>query len=209
VRLQRARLTGSSDWSAIERELEQMSRLVGQLLDLARKESLARQQPEGELPIVNLSRVVREVAAAWVPRIEQSGRGLEVHVPDVANVRARAADLQDMLRNLLENALIHGAGVVCVQLRAADVPQARVDSPRWQIEVCDEGSGVPAGEEEAVFSRFHRLNADAPGAGLGLAIVRQVARSHGGDACFVAGRGCVAVWLPALPAGTAGPLGLS
>jgi signal transduction histidine kinase len=46
----------------------------------------------------------------------------------------------------------------------------------------DSGSGVPEAERERVFAPFHRLGGDAKGAGLGLALVRQIARLHGGDA---------------------------
>jgi signal transduction histidine kinase len=191
LRLQRARLTGATDWDAVERELAQMGRLVDQLLDLARKESLARERHTEDLPVVNLSRVVREAAAMVLPLMEAGGRELDIEVPDSVPVRGNSDDLRDMMRNLLENAIVHGRGKV----------RARIESPapgrdRIEIEVADEGTGVPPGQEEAVFQRFRRLNADTPGSGLGLAIVRHVARSHGGDAHFSPGRGCVVVHLP-------------
>jgi len=191
LRLQRARLTGNIEWSAIERELAQMGRLVDQLLDLARKESLARERRTEDLPTVNLSRVVREAAATVLPLMEAAGRELDVEVPDAVQVRGSSDDLRDMVRNLLENAALHGRGKV----------RARIQSPvkgagLVAIEVADAGPGVPAGQEEAVFQRFRRLNVDTPGSGLGLAIVRHVARSHGGDAHFLPGTGCVVVRLP-------------
>lgn len=193
LRLQRAQLTGNTDWAAVERELAQMGRLVDQLLDLARKESLARERRTDELPVVNLSRVVREAAATVLPLIETAGRELIVDVPDSIQVRGNSDDLRDMVRNLLENAIVHGRGRV----------SARIESPAMAadcvtIEVADEGSGVPAGQEEAVFQRFRRLNVETPGSGLGLAIVRHVARSHGGDARFRPGMGGVIVELPGL-----------
>lgn len=79
--------------------------------------------------------------------------------------------------------------------------------PSVLIEVADEGEGVPAGMEDAAFDRFRKLHADSPGVGLGLAIVRQVARGHGGDARFVRGAGRVVVTLPAprAPAASASP----
>ena len=198
LRLQRAQLTGHTDWSAVERELAQMGRLVDQLLDLARKESLARERHAEDLPVINLSRVVREAAATVLPLIEAAGRELEIDVPDCVHVRGNSDDLRDMVRNLLENAVLHGGGKV----------SARIESPGKgarlvTIEVGDEGPGVPAGQEEAVFQRFHRLNAETPGSGLGLAIVRHVARSHDGDAHFLPGVGCVVVHLPAIE--SAGP----
>jgi len=48
--------------------------------------------------------------------------------------------------------------------------------------VIDGGKGVPEGERERVFTPFHRLGNDSTGAGLGLSLVRQIARLHGGDA---------------------------
>jgi len=195
LRLQRARLSGATDWPAIESDLAQMTRLVEQLLDLARKESLARHGAEADLGVVNLSRVVRQVAATLVPLMEARARRLEVEVPEVAAVRGRVHDLEDMLRNLLDNALLHGEGTVRVRIE----PRTSAAGEQLMVEVSDEGGGVPPGEEESVFARFRRVQADAPGSGLGLAIVRQVARSHGGDVQFVAGRGCVVLLLPAAP----------
>lgn len=193
LRLQRARLTGTIDWPTVERELSQMGRLVNQLIDLARKEALSSERRAEELPVVNLSRVVREAAALVLPLIEAQDRHLEVDVPDAVQMRGRGDDLRDMVRNLLDNALIHGRGTVSARVEAtSDDPAAIV------IEVRDEGAGVPLGQEESAFQRFHKLDAQTPGSGLGLAIVRHVARSHGGDAHFLPGRGCVAVHLPAL-----------
>ena len=193
LRLQRARLTGNTDWEAVERELAQMGRLVDQLLDLARKESLSRERRAEEHPVINLSRIVREAAAAVLPLMESRGRELAVEIPDSVPVRGNADDLRDMLRNLLENATLHGRGKV----------SARIEGPATgsdvvTVEVADEGPGVPAGQEESVFQRFRRLNGETPGSGLGLAIVRHVARSHGGDACFQPGMGRVVVHLPGL-----------
>lgn len=191
LRLQRAKLTGNTDWGALERELAQMGRLVDQLLDLARKESLARERQAEALPVINLSRVAREAAATVLPLMEATGRELIVDVPDSVQVRGNSDDLRDMVRNLLENAALHGRGKVSARIAPLENAASLVT-----IEVADEGTGVPAGQEEAVFQRFRRLNADAPGSGLGLAIVRHVARSHGGDAHFIPGAGRVIVNLP-------------
>ncbi|HEY7889372.1 MAG TPA: HAMP domain-containing sensor histidine kinase [Steroidobacteraceae bacterium] len=193
LRLQRARLTGTIDWPSVERELNQMGRLVNQLIDLARKEALSSERRAEELPVVNLSRLVREAAALVLPLIEAQGRRLEVDVPDSVPMRGHADDLGDMVRNLLDNALIHGRGTVTARIEAAN------DDPAFiVIEVRDEGTGVPLGQEESVFQRFYKLHAETPGSGLGLAIVRHVARSHGGDAHFLPGLGCIVVHLPAL-----------
>lgn len=199
LRLQRARLSGITDWPALEHELSQMSRLVNQLLDLARKESLTHQDRAVDLPVINLSRVIREAAAMVVPLIEAQGRRLDVEIPDNMPVHGRAEDLHDMFRNLLDNAIVHGSGTVKVTLRTTFAASKTV----LEIEVGDEGEGVPRGQEEAVFERFRKLKAESPGSGLGLAIVRQVARSHGGDARFCEGRGSIVLTLPGIGQPTA------
>ncbi|MDP9064608.1 MAG: HAMP domain-containing histidine kinase [Pseudomonadota bacterium] len=200
LRLQRARMTGSTDWPAVEREFAQMSRLVDQLLDLARKETVSREGSREQAPVVNLSRTVREAASMVVPLIEAQGRALLVDVPDVVPLRGGADDLRDMIRNLLDNALIHGQGTVSASIRPPS------DAGWITIDVTDEGPGVPAGQEEAIFERFRKLSAQSCGSGLGLAIVRQVARTHGGEVRFVAGRGWVVVTLPAIaPRGAPAP----
>jgi len=192
LRLQRARSSGKIDWPTIERELGQMSRLIAQLLDLTRKEALAREDQLEDLPVINLSRVIREASAMLVPLAESQKRRVHVELPDTALMRGNADDLRDMVRNLLENAIIHGRGTVSVTISPAHSPK-----PHWRVEICDEGDGVSLGQEELIFGRFKKLNSGSPGAGLGLAIVRQVATRHGGLVQFMTGRGCVLVELPA------------
>lgn len=97
--------------------------------------------------------------------------------------------LRRMVRNLLENAVRYGAGSA-VEARLA----AAGDGTLW-LDVCDGGPGVPAAERERVFEPFYRIagaSETAGGVGLGLSLVRQIARRHGGDAhCLPNGaRGC-------------------
>src|SRR3954454_18691578 len=95
-----------------------------------------------------------------------------------------------MMVNLLDNALVHGVGAIGVAVRP--------DGERVRVEVSDEGAGIPEALRGEVFDRFRKGRAASPGAGLGLAIVRQVARDHGGDARFLPTRDCRAeVVLPA------------
>jgi signal transduction histidine kinase len=79
--------------------------------------------------------------------------------------------LRRMIRNLLENARQHGAPPIEMRVRSVD--------GHAEIRVCDQGAGVPESERERVFEPFHRRMGATAGAGLGLALVRQIARRHG------------------------------
>jgi signal transduction histidine kinase len=94
-------------------------------------------------------------------------------------VRGDPRLLRRMIRNLLENAKRHGAPPIEVFVsRARGVAELRIS---------DQGPGIPEAEHEDVFRPFHRFAGarDSAGAGLGLALVRQIARRHGGDARYV------------------------
>ena len=195
LRLQRAQLDGVLDWSEVEQDLVGVNRLAGQLLDLARKEHARQAMATADCPVANLSRLAREAAAAVVPLAERAGRALDVELPASLPVRGRPDDLRDMVRNLLDNALVHGRGAVRL---AGQVGTARDGEQEAWITVSDEGPGVPAGLSEAVFDRFRKGDPASTGHGLGLAIVREVARGHGGSVKFLPGPGChVRVTLPA------------
>ena len=194
LRLQKAKLGAVLDWPTVEGDLARLGRLVGQLMNLARKENPARADAMAEVGRLNLARVVREEAALVLPLAEQAGRQLEVDAPEVVWVKGHADDLRDMVTNLLDNALVHGRGTVRVGVHSS----GELDGHTVLIEVSDQGPGVPSALGEEVFDRFRKGQPASPGAGLGLAIVRQVARSHGGDARFLPVPGCsVQVCLPA------------
>jgi signal transduction histidine kinase len=90
-----------------------------------------------------------------------------------AAVRVERQDLDEMAGNLIENAAKYGGGRVFVTVKA---------SPEWvEIEVEDDGPGIPAEERTGIFDRGARLDTGKPGTGLGLAIVRDVAEIYGGS----------------------------
>ncbi len=193
LRLQRAkqmtRETPGFDWPAIDGDLAQMDRLVSQLLDLARKENAGRDHCD-PLPAINLSRIARQACADVLPMAEAAARRLSITLPDSLPLRGHAGDLHDALRNLLENAILHGSGTISVLGTA--------DALCVMLRVSDEGPGVAPGQEEAVFARFHKA-AQSTGTGLGLAIVREVVRGHNGRVWIAPGPGCrTEIVLPAL-----------
>jgi signal transduction histidine kinase len=89
-----------------------------------------------------------------------------------ASVRVERQDLDEMLGNLIENAAKYGGGRVFVTARST--PEC------VEIEVEDDGPGIPAEERQTIFDRGARLDTGKPGTGLGLAIVRDVAEIYGG-----------------------------
>jgi signal transduction histidine kinase len=106
-------------------------------------------------------------------------------------LRGDARLLRRVVRNLLDNAQRHGRPPVQVELRRS--------GPQASLSVIDAGDGIPPSEREHVFLPFHRLRGDRKGAGLGLALVRQIARLHGGEAVAASrtdSRSCIVVKLP-------------
>jgi signal transduction histidine kinase len=93
-----------------------------------------------------------------------------------ATLRGDPRLLRRLLRNLLENAAKHGKAPVRVAIarRAQSI----------EISVVDSGAGVPSAERERIFEPFARGAGASQGAGLGLSLVRQIARRHGGEARY-------------------------
>ncbi|WP_129792054.1 sensor histidine kinase [Sphingosinicella sp. CPCC 101087] len=90
-----------------------------------------------------------------------------------AAVRVERQDLDEMLGNLIENAAKYGGGRVFVTVKTT--PDC------VEVEVEDDGAGIPEAERASIFARGARLDTGKPGTGLGLAIVRDVATIYGGS----------------------------
>ncbi len=155
--------------------VDEMDALVGDLLFVVTDD----ERPRSRQPL-DLEDVVLEEAA----RVRRLGG------PDVDTSRVSAApvlgdpgELRRLVRNLVENAVAHAGGRI--ELRASS------DGPTVSVDVVDDGPGVPPGEEEAVFERFHRGDAarSRRGTGLGLSIARTIAERHGGTLTLVRGEG--------------------
>ncbi len=178
LRLQRAQAKGEIDWQAVRADIAELTRVISGLLALARADRSSAFRGTGE---VNLTRLVREAAASVAPALERDCRPIELAAPpDALIVHGDQGELFEMVVALLDNALIHGRGRILVEL-------SRGDDQTAVLRVSDQGDGVAGEEREAVFERFHKLDAATGGAGLGLAIVRQTARGHGGEARFLDG----------------------
>ena len=149
----------------LEKDIEEMDRLIGQVLDLARGMA-SEAAAEIDVPALLID------MAAGVP----DGRVRVRVAPQACQVQAPPSALRRVIGNLLDNALRYGDD----QPVELVVEQAEKSV---RIGVLDRGPGIPAEQMGAVFQPFHRVETSRSqitgGAGLGLAIVRQLADSHG------------------------------
>ncbi len=152
--------------------VERMSRLVAQLLSLARNEPTTVKHID--LAPLDLAQVAFAVTTEWVPQafhrdIDLGFEGADQHVA----IAGDASRLSELLANLLDNAIRYSreGGRVTVRVGASPTPR---------VSVSDDGPTIPVAERERVFERFHRLlGTRTDGSGLGLAIAREIAALHG------------------------------
>lgn len=151
---------------------DRMIRLGQQLLVLARADSSTR--PQDSFVRSDLNEWVRDTAAEWVPRTRAAGLDLELIVADgPVWVDIDPLLMEELLGNLIDNALRYGKGASAIRLLVGSNP------PSLTIE--DDGPGLAPDEADRVFEAFYRAPGSlAGGSGLGLAIVREIAHAHGG-----------------------------
>ncbi|MBB3711782.1 two-component system sensor histidine kinase TctE [Limimaricola variabilis] len=156
-------------------------RLTNQLLSMEKVRGRSLRRERSQLDLVALATETSRGFAARALR-----RGVEVSFASTGTPRSVIADrvlVEEMLVNLLDNALMHGAahgGEIAVTLDFA--PEAVT------LAVADDGPGVPDDLRERIFDRFFRAEDDGTaGCGLGLAIARDVAQAHGGDVRLASG----------------------
>lgn len=164
------------DLAAAEREVERLSRLLDDLLTLA---------SEGGRPVAGSAVVLRDVAASagerWSAPAQERDQRLVVETGPEAVVLTSHADVETLLDNLVRNALDYSPRGTTVTLTWG------VDGPCGVLAVLDEGPGIARADADRVFDRFVRGAAarGTPGTGLGLPIVRTLARRWGGEAALV------------------------
>ncbi|MBR2355000.1 MAG: HAMP domain-containing histidine kinase [Kiritimatiellae bacterium] len=188
-----AEMIGAADDSSrprlaamIAKESKRLNALVQQILDLAR---LDREGAAPERARTDLAGLVREVLAER--RAEAEPRGVELVFRGSGEVSADcdANLVAEAVSNLVGNAIRH-SGSPKVEVACAATAHGA------EIAVEDHGVGIPPEHAERVFERFYRVDparaAESGGAGLGLAIVRRIARLHGGDVVLepVSPHGC-------------------
>ncbi len=194
VRTDQERRTASG---VIVQEGRRLMHLVENILHFSRAErQMTRLGPEP----VDLSRAVATVVEDWLPLAGAADVRVETCFAADAHALADRGALRQMVLNLLDNAVKYGPSgqTVFVGTSASD-GRARV----W---IDDQGEGIPLRERERVFDSFYRLdrhaNSAVAGSGIGLYVVRELARLHGGNAWVAdapGGGARIVIELPAAP----------
>jgi signal transduction histidine kinase len=156
------------------RDIVELDALVEQLLLIGRTQAGAPRRPPAEVDLRALVSDEAERARAAAP-----GAQIAFRAEGEAKLAGDAAMLRHLARNLIENAIRHGAGTP-IDVSIEPRPEGLC------LAVEDRGPGVPEAERERIFAPFYRVAGAAGGAGrgagVGLALVRHVARYHGGEA---------------------------
>lgn len=153
--------------------VERARRLVQQLLDFARLEPGVQAEP---FAAIDLSRVVREVVGRYAAQAEAQEVDLGADAPAAAPMLGSEPELRSLLENLVDNALRYAPRESAVTV------SVRQQQGAIELAVVDAGRGIPIGERERVFERFHRVAGDhTRGSGLGLAISKAIVERHEGS----------------------------
>ncbi|MFE8604337.1 sensor histidine kinase [Archangium violaceum] len=182
-----SRLTG------LERGVGRLGVLVDELLDVSRITSGRLVLRPEEL---DLAELVREVAGRFRPEAERAGCILHVRVPGPVVSRWDRLRLEQVLSNLLSNALKYGAG------QPVEVALS-TSGERVHLQVRDEGIGIEPAVQARIFERFERAVSDRHygGLGLGLWITREIVTAMGGTLHVESVPGQGATFMVALPRG--------
>ncbi|GGJ82323.1 sensor histidine kinase [Pseudomonas matsuisoli] len=154
---------------ASAQDTDRLTQLANQLLSLARIENGAQSIAQGGAQRLDLAQVARDLALAMAALAYKRGVTLALEAEHPVRVIGEPTLLNELLSNLLDNALAHTPVGGSVILRVAE---------GGVLEVEDDGPGIPEHDRKKVFDRFYRRQANGKGAGLGLSIVGEICRIH-------------------------------
>ncbi len=164
----------------MDREAGRMNRLVRDLLQLSRVEAEERVRPSDP---VDLAGLIQMTLATLRPQAQAAEIEVQFEAPvDKPVVPGDADQLTQVFHNLIENAIKYGAPQSLVRVTIA--PFAGASGPMVQVDVIDQGEGIPAIHLPRLTERFYRVDAhrsrERGGTGLGLAIVKHIVQRHRG-----------------------------
>ena len=150
--------------------VDRMSRLVSQLLALARNDINEARPPEFER--VDLNTLLLEICSNWVPQAIKRNIDLGFEANTHPTVILGAPDrLRELFDNLIDNAIRYSKSTGSITVRITD-------SPSPAVSIRDDASSIPEAERTLIFERFYRLLGSGEGSGLGLAIAKEIAVMH-------------------------------
>ena len=190
--------------ATVNADADRVTRLLSELLDVSRIDA---GRLELRLQVVDVPTAVRRVIAGSVAAGESEDRFRIFADDPLPEMWVDPDKLDQVLHNLVENALRHGDGTVTVRVEpVAEVPAtsagATVPGPGAVITVADEGDGIPEETVARVFTKFWRGGARRGGTGLGLFIAKGIVEAHGGTIAAGRSEAGGAEFRFTLPAGT-------
>lgn len=178
----------------IHKHTDRLTFLIEDLLQLSQLES---GQPILQRQVIALHPIVERVLDELLPAAAQKKQALENDVAVETNVNADGNRVQQVLFNLLDNAIKYGRQGGVIKVGAEAGPDAVV------VHVQDDGPGIPREAQERIFERFFRLDKarsrEAGGTGLGLSIVKHIVQAHGGKVWVESAAGSGSRFLFTLP----------
>ena len=178
----------------VNADADRVTRLITELLDVSRIDA---GRLEVRTQVVDLAASIAKVVEGRIAAGEPRERFVCVVEGPLPEMWVDPDKFQQIVGNLVENALRHGGGTVTVSLRPAEVR----GGPGAAVTVADEGTGIPDAVLSRIFVRFWRSDRQS-GTGLGLYIVKGLVEAHGGHIEVANGDGGGAVFRFVLPAGT-------
>ncbi len=156
-----------------ERELDKLTRLVDQLFDVS---GLIAGKFPLDLERIDLGQLVFSVVRRYYSEREAGGSQIRVHYPAPIYGTWDRIRLEQVLSNILSNAVRYGQG------KPIDITLSREENDLVRISIRDQGIGIPPDYQRRIFERFSRAVSGhhSRGLGLGLFIAYQIVRSHGG-----------------------------
>jgi signal transduction histidine kinase len=170
LRAEAEALTDREAARTLVNDIENMTRIVNQLIDIAESDSLTV-KPEDRADVQS---ICTEVVSLMAPVAVAQGKSIAVSgAPGPVWIHGNSSALFQAIRNLAENAIAHTASATTVDIAVHD---------DGTVVVSDEGPGISLDQRELIFQRFWRGDRRRAGsAGLGLAIVARIVKAHGGN----------------------------
>lgn len=173
------KLTPEKRDELLERCRVNTERLLSMIADILMLNRLDDGAENIQREMLSLRDVIDECADTLLPKAEDAGIGFDINLPESMMMQGNASLLESIFNNLINNAILYsGCSTISIFLQEED-------EKCYRIIVADDGIGIPEEHFEHLFDRFYRLETGRSrkkgGSGIGLAIVKQAVKFHGGE----------------------------